>query len=121
MPQWLQNLMHILTAILSAWAARNGQVAGFADWQTLLPAAGAGASFSIGPIVSLVNNVFRSPNGLRLVAQLLPYREKTLPLEVRDAIFNAMRWRFVANPEAVKLVDQLIQFDLQMDEPGAKK
>jgi len=121
MPQWLQNLMHILTAILSALAARNGQVVGFGDWQTLLPAVGAGASFSIGPIVSLVNNVFRSPNGLKLVAQLLPYREKVLPQEVRDALFNALRWRFAAKPEAVALVDQLIQLDVQMEEPEPKR
>lgn len=120
MPNWLQNIMHIVTAILAAWASRNGQVAGFADWQTLLPAAGAGISFSIGPVVSLINNVFRSPNGLKLVAQLLPYRQGIMPQEVRDAVFNALRWRFAANAGAVALVDQLIQFDMQVDEPGAK-
>jgi len=121
MPQWLQNIMHIVTLILAALAGRNGQVVGFTDWQSWLPAIGATASFSAAPIVSLINNVFRSPNGLKLVAQLLPYREKMLPQEVRDAVFNALRWRFAANESAVEAVDKLILIDMQLDQPETKK
>lgn len=118
MPPWLQAVLHVVTAVLAAVSARNGQIVGVSDWQSWLPALGAGATLSAAPIWSFINNVIRSPNGLKLVAQLLPYREKMLPQEVRDAVFNAMRWRFNASPEAVTMIDSLIVIDMNLDHPA---
>ena len=116
MPTWLSVLQKLLILILGALTARNSTIVPVNDWQVLLPAAGAGLSLSLGNVWSLVNSTLRSDNGLSLVAKLLPYREKMLPQEVRDAVFNALRWRFTASEEGRKHVDALILLDMQMDD-----
>lgn len=126
MPAWLSILQKLLLLVLSALAARNSQIVPINDWQVLLPAAGAGVSFGIGSIWNLFNSAMRTDASLALVAKLVPYREKMLPQEVRDAVFNAMRWRFSANPDAVAHVDALILLDMQMSStptipPAAKE
>lgn len=122
MPAWLSILQKVLILFLSALTARNSTIVPVNDWQVLLPAAGAGLSLSLGGVWSLVNRTLRTDNGLALVAKLLPYREKMLPQEVRDAVLNALRWRFQGNAAAIAHVDALILADMQMNDapPEAK-
>lgn len=122
MPTWLAILQKLLILVLGALSARNSQIVPINDWQVLVPAAGAGLSLGIGSIWSFFNSAIRTDTSLALVAKLLPYREKMLPQEVRDAVLNALRWRFAKNAEAVAHVDALILADMQMtdDRPEPK-
>lgn len=93
-------------------AGVNPQQATAATWSLW-----GGIGAAIGGLFNLFRpggNVSGIKNVLKLVAQLLPYRESLAPQELVDAIFAVLDWRFRGNPEAVKLVDQLVQFDMEM-------
>lgn len=113
---WWSLIRQIVASLLALWAGRNGQVVAspLTDWQVLLPAAGAIGAVSWSGILSWFSGNVGMKNALKLVAQILPYRESMAPQEVVDAVFALLDWRFRGNPEAVTLVDKLIQLDMQM-------
>lgn len=121
MPTRIKTLFNMLAVGLAAWATRNSTVVPLSDWQFLLPA--IGSALSIGSANGLwgVVRAFLSRDGqaaiLKLVSKLLPYRETMMPQEVRDAVLNALRYRFAGNAVAIAHVDALILLDLQMSDP----
>jgi hypothetical protein len=113
---WWALVRQIVAALLALWAGRNGQVveSPLTDWQVLLPAAGAVGAVSWNGLLSWFAGNVGTKNALKLVSLILPYREKMAPQEVVDAVFALLDWRFRGNAEAVKLVDQLVQYDMEM-------
>jgi len=105
----------IIAIILALLSGRNGQVVSnpFTDWQVLLPAAGAVGAVGWNGFSDWFKQA-GARNVLKLVEQIIPFQEQVVPRELMNVLLDVMAWRFKNNAEAVKLVDQLVQYDMQM-------
>lgn len=109
-------------AVVLAWlSSRNSGLVPLTDWQFLAPAIASALSLGTANGLWGVVKAFLSHDGqaaiLKLVSRLIPYRETMMPQEVRDATFNALRYRFAGNAPAIAHVDALILLDMQMSDP----
>ena len=117
----LLNAIAVASAGIASWNAGGGSLT---DWQFLVPAISSALSLGTANGVFGIIKAFLSKDGqaaiLKLVSRLIPYRETLMPQEVRDAVFNAMRYRFAGNAEAIAHVDALILLDMQMADDKPK-
>lgn len=124
MPTRIKALMNLVATGLAALASVNAK-GGISDWYFLAPAIGSAVSLGAANGLGGVLRAFFSQDTqaaiLKLVSKLLPYRESIMPQEIRDAVFNGLRYRFAGNQAAIEHVDALILLDMQMSDPKPEK
>ena len=118
----LATLFNSIAVALAGLATRNATLVALTDWQFLIPAIGSALSLGTANGLWGIIKAFLSKDGqtaiLKLVERLIPYRSALMPQEIRDALFNALRYRFDGHPDAIAHVDALILLDMQLtDKP----